>query len=230
VCKGHAKISVPLTRSVSAKEYEMKIPLLIVTLLILFASSIHAEEASQNSKSRAETEEEAERYFDCRSIKASDLKDPNAPTFSSYPIALEDPIIHPKVDTKTTTIGRRYRTVLRNGIESGANFAGHYAVVVWGCGSSCSSFAIVNLKTGKVIVPNDISSVIGMYLDNSTEQFLPEGLHGYWGYRYILDSSLLVLVGMLNEKETHEGAYYFVIENDGLKQVYQTEVIKDCKR
>jgi hypothetical protein len=214
----------------ATRNNEMKRYLVVISLLILFASSIHAEEVTQQTKVRVETEEEAERYFDCRSIKASDLNDPNAPTFMNYPVSSEVPIMHPKVDTQTTTIGRRYRTVLRNGIESGANFAGHYAVVVWGCGSSCSSFAIVNLKTGKVIVPTDISSVIGMYLDNSTEQFLPEGQHGYWGYRYRLDSRLLVLIGMLNEKESHEGAYYFVIENDKLKQVYQTKIIKDCKR
>jgi hypothetical protein len=208
----------------------MKIDLLIITFLIVFASSTHAEEVSLNSKPHVETEEEAERYFDCRSIKANDLGDPNAPTFSNYPVALEDPVIHPKVDTRTTTIGRRYRTVLRNFIESGANYAGHYTVVVWGCGSSCSSFAVVNLKTGQVIVPTGINSVTGIHLDNTTEQFLPEGLHSYWGYRYRLDSSLLVLVGMLNEKESREGAYYFVMENDRLRQVYQTQVIKDCKR
>ena len=32
----------------------------------------------------------------------------------------------------------------------GANFAGHYSVVAWGCGTECETFMIVDLKTGKV--------------------------------------------------------------------------------
>lgn len=44
---------------------------------------------------------------------------------------------------------------LKNGIASaakkGANFAGHYAVVEWGCGSNCQEHAVVDVATGKTI-------------------------------------------------------------------------------
>jgi hypothetical protein len=34
--------------------------------------------------------------------------------------------------------------------EGGPNFAGHYTVALWGCGTSCQSFAIIDAKTGAV--------------------------------------------------------------------------------
>jgi hypothetical protein len=45
---------------------------------------------------------------------------------------------------------RMFRTVLRNGATNGVNFAGHYTVVIWGCGTSCQSFAIIDQIDGKV--------------------------------------------------------------------------------
>jgi hypothetical protein len=211
---------------VSAKDNQMKVAALAILFLIMLASAVFGAEVTRSTP--VETKERAEQYFECRAIAANDLRDPNAPTFTDYSVAAEAPVKHPRVDTATTTIGREYRTVLRNGIESGANYAGHYAVVTWGCGTSCSSFAVVNLKTGQVIVPKGIYSVTGNFLSNTVKQFLSQGLQGSWGYRYRLDSRLLVLVGMLNEDENREGAHYFVLENNTLRQVHQTPVIKNC--
>lgn len=211
------------------KKSKVKLIAYLALLLIVFPSMLCAKE-TQKGVRPLPREQEAQRYFACREIKAMDLKDEKAPNFQDYHIGPEAPARHPRVDTKTTSIGRRYRTVLRNGIASGANYAGHYAVVVWGCGSSCSSFAVVNLKTGQVVVPTDIRSVSGVYLGNTVEQFLPEGQQGPWGFRYRLDSRLLVLVGTLNEDENREGAYYFVIEGNRLNQIHETRVVKDCNR
>jgi hypothetical protein len=46
-----------------------------------------------------------------------------------------------------------FRTVLREGAREGANFAGHFAVVTWGCGTSCQSLAIVDVRSGRVFFP-----------------------------------------------------------------------------
>ena len=47
--------------------------------------------------------------------------------------------------------GRLYQTATKNAVEeSGANFAGHYTLASWGCGSPCHMSAVVDLKTGKV--------------------------------------------------------------------------------
>jgi hypothetical protein len=44
--------------------------------------------------------------------------------------------------------------VLRDGKEQpGPNFAGHYIVVTWACGSPCEMMAIVDAATGRVYNP-----------------------------------------------------------------------------
>ncbi len=48
---------------------------------------------------------------------------------------------------------RMFRTVLRQGAKEGPNFAGHYTVVVWGCGADSFSLAVVDARNGKVYFP-----------------------------------------------------------------------------
>jgi hypothetical protein len=45
---------------------------------------------------------------------------------------------------------REFRTMLRTNAEQGVNFAGHYVVVTWGCGSDCRSIAIIDARNGNV--------------------------------------------------------------------------------
>ena len=54
---------------------------------------------------------------------------------------------------------RRFRTVLTNGARRGPNFAGHYTVVTWGCGTSCQSMAIVDARTGRVYMTGITASL-----------------------------------------------------------------------
>jgi hypothetical protein len=75
------------------------------------------------------------------------------PRFKDYPV--NEPLIrHPApVDFSRSPDERRFRTVLVRGARKGPNFAGHYTVVIWGCGSPCKSFAIVDARTGQVHSP-----------------------------------------------------------------------------
>jgi hypothetical protein len=43
-----------------------------------------------------------------------------------------------------------YRTRLREGARKGPNFAGHFTIVTWGCGSDCYDIAVVDALTGRV--------------------------------------------------------------------------------
>jgi hypothetical protein len=45
---------------------------------------------------------------------------------------------------------KMFRTMIRTGAAKGPNFAGHFTIAEWGCGSSCVSIAIVDAKTGDV--------------------------------------------------------------------------------
>ena len=81
-----------------------------------------------------------------------------------------------------TSDQRMFRTVLRDGAKKGPNFAGHYTIVGWGCGSSCVSYAVVDAKSG---------AVYG--LDASSEKF-PTANRSYpCGLQYRADSRLLVI-------------------------------------
>jgi hypothetical protein len=65
------------------------------------------------------------------------------------------------VDLSSHPIAREYRTRLRKGAAKGPNFAGHYSVVDWGCGSGCQNFAIVDSINGKVFHTPGINSQAG---------------------------------------------------------------------
>lgn len=43
-----------------------------------------------------------------------------------------------------------YRTKLRQGTALGPNFAGHYTVVLWGCGTGCQVASVVDARTGRL--------------------------------------------------------------------------------
>ncbi len=45
---------------------------------------------------------------------------------------------------------RGIRTRIREGATSDVEFAGHYTIPRWGCGTSCNGFVIVDSKSGKV--------------------------------------------------------------------------------
>jgi hypothetical protein len=48
---------------------------------------------------------------------------------------------------------RNYRTQIREQARTGPNFAGHFTLAKWGCGSPCLAFVIINAKTGTVYDP-----------------------------------------------------------------------------
>jgi ankyrin repeat protein len=57
-----------------------------------------------------------------------------------------------RIDLSSNPTAREYRTRLGEGAKKRPNFAGHYTVIDWGCGSNCQSIAIVDALTGKVYV------------------------------------------------------------------------------
>src|SRR4051812_46823439 len=61
-----------------------------------------------------------------------------ASTFNGRPVAAV--LVRPEE--------RRFRSVLLEGATHGPNFAGHYTIVEWGCGSECWQAAIINAETG----------------------------------------------------------------------------------
>ncbi|MEJ7575951.1 MAG: hypothetical protein WKF74_02980 [Pyrinomonadaceae bacterium] len=64
-----------------------------------------------------------------------------------------------RVNLRSHPKARMFRTRLRETAKQGANFAGHYAVGRWGCGTECIRIGIVNLRTGQAYVSPFYASV-----------------------------------------------------------------------
>lgn len=80
------------------------------------------------------------------------------PSFENYPVkeifqritASVDFTNMPDVTAASPGHAGDFKTKLIAGAKEGPNFAGHYTVVEWGCGTECQNHMIVDAITGKV--------------------------------------------------------------------------------
>lgn len=111
------------------------------------------------------------------------------------------------VDLSSHPEAKTWRTRLIDAAKKGPNFAGHYTIAIWGCGTSCAAFGIIDAITGKVYFPTTLSHV---------------SWAGWWGKEYglkfRLDSNLLIVYGSPNE-EDRKGIFYYTWENNALELI-----------
>jgi hypothetical protein len=105
-----------------------------------------------------------------------------------------------------------FRTRLREDSRGGPNFAGRYAVVVWGCGTGCAQMGVVDSKTGRVYFPPVEYMDIPDLEDAETR--------ARW---FRLDSRLLVIT-----KDYYDGtggytAYYYLFEGGRFRLLRKAE-------
>ncbi|MBY4856918.1 hypothetical protein K6W80_26615 [Burkholderia contaminans] len=111
-----------------------------------------------------------------------------SPSFDRYPAptasAPRKPAAAPRLTTRET---RLYRTVIRDEFRQPANFAGHYRVAIWGCGTDCRNFAIVDKYTGATYTMPGVQAIAGvMGNDEERVDFRP-------------GSRLLIVAGCFND-------------------------------
>jgi hypothetical protein len=110
---------------------------------------------------------------------------------------------------------RRYRTRIRDGVlkdtgfagtwrhsikSPGPNFAGHYFIMEWGCGSQCVMMAIADAKTGTIYGPPlSEKGSLWVPLDNLSEMEI----------EFRRDTSLMVLRNACRNFRKECGIYYF---------------------
>ena len=72
------------------------------------------------------------------------------PTWQQYRV---DEIYRGKTATPVfeTKEEREFRSQIRRQAAKGPNFAGHYTVVSWGCGTECTRFVVVDAQTGRIV-------------------------------------------------------------------------------
>lgn len=154
-----------------------------------------------------------EQYFDEHTIRASDIPS-NAPTFDQYSVSApyKGPVAAP--DVKSHPLSRLFRTMIRDGAKRGPNFAGHYTLVFWGCGTSCAALAIVDAKTGKVFHLKNLQTIDSINV--AFEEIDPPDGHLL---KFRRDSKLLVLIGGINEDPALRGISYFLWEHERLRRI-----------
>jgi hypothetical protein len=104
---------------------------------------------------------------------------------------------------------RRLRTDIREQARKGPNFAGHFTVAQWGCGSPCIGFVIIDARSGAIFDP-DLS--VGCASKNGMGA----------GVEFRLKSRLLSADGMTDptSKEVVCGASYYEWNGKRLKFVH----------
>lgn len=133
------------------------------------------------------------------------------PKFSDYAVKVEK--IKPAKLDLSDPEDRTFRTRLRAAAKRGVNFAGHYLVTAWGCGTGCLNGVVINAKTGKIYYPK--------FLNNF-------GLgNGEWAQNleavdFKINSRLLVINGFIGGEDelNDEGKYYLEWTGTDFKRVY----------
>jgi hypothetical protein len=135
-----------------------------------------------------------------------------SPRFEDYPVrevyrGRVAPVI---LDTKRA---RMFRSKLREDSRQGTNFAGHYTVVFWGCGTGCAQVAVVDARTGRVYWPPlEYTDIPSAPEDAATPH--PNFRPG---------SKLLVLTRARYDGQGSYTAYYYLFDKNRFRLLRQAE-------
>lgn len=74
---------------------------------------------------------------------------------------------HAKPDFASSPDASRFKTRILRDYTGKPDFAGHYQVVSWGCGSNCHVFVLIDTKTGKITFAPSSASLGAEYRHDS---------------------------------------------------------------
>jgi hypothetical protein len=149
----------------------------------------------------------------CLSVSETHAQAKQFPRFEDFPVS-EIFSGKPAVPKIVGSRARMFRTMLRMNAKQGPNFAGHYALATWGCGSGCKALAIIDAQTGQVRFQPSIIYILRVPFQ--AEESL----------QFRLDSRLLIVVGARNG-EAVERKYFYEWASDRLRLIRS---IKEFRR
>lgn len=130
-----------------------------------------------------------------------------SPAFDRYPApaAIRAPRKPAAAPRLAGSEARLYRTVIRDAFAQPANFAGHYRVAIWGCGTDCRNFAILDRNTGATYTMPGVTAISGV-MGNDDERV-----------DFRAGSRLLIVAGCFNDDcgDGHAKAARFFYEWTG---------------
>ncbi len=107
----------------------------------------------------------------------------------------------------TTPQARGYRTRLREGARRALNFAGHYKLHTWSCGTGCLQTAFIDAKTGEVFFPAELNGFIVCFYQPEAVNDLEDALQFQKGSRLIVMSGYPL--SERGKDEPKKGLYYY---------------------
>lgn len=149
-------------------------------------------------------------------------------TFKQYAVRAEN-LKNVKVNLRSHKNAGMFRTNLRTAAKGRVNFAGHFILTTWGCGTNCTQSAIIDARDGQVFFPSEFDGVVQGFCDlppaaNPTDS--PEMPDEYAPFIYKADSRLLVLNGFrggdFDDKKVLCGAFYLEWTGKRFKQIKLT--------
>ena len=93
----------------------------------------------------------------------------------------------------------RFREALTDALKAGANFAGHFTIVQWSCGTGCGNSLVTDTETGVIYRQSPFYSLFVGYDETSSE---------YSGLSYKPNSRLLIAEGCFGERGPCARRYY----------------------
>jgi hypothetical protein len=157
-------------------------------------------------------------------VVSADCKSKGQPTFEQYP-ATELFRAKPHAPVLRTRLDHIFRTAIREAVADGTNFAGHYVLASWGCGSGCMQFVVVNAVSGDVTDP-PFRAVYFHYSHHANKKWPDFDATGRWWcdendlVTGRLDSRMLVVEGCVEHPTIRCGRTYFEMTSGGLKQLW----------
>lgn len=135
------------------------------------------------------------------------------PTFTQYRVKVERNK-SVKVNLASHKRARMFRTNLREAAKQPVNFAGHYILTTWGCGTNCSMSGFIDARNGRVHFPPQLEGYAYSLQDwEGTDEPL----------EYKPNSKLLILrgytAGEANKDNPSGGIHYFEWNGSTLRRV-----------
>ena len=141
-----------------------------------------------------------------------------SPRFADYPVreVYRGRIAPVILDTKRA---RMFRSRLREDSRGGPNFAGHYTVVFWGCGTGCAQVAVVDARTGRVYWPPLDYTDIPDMPEEGEDKASAAARHR----NFRPDSRLLVLTRNHYDSRGGYTAYYYLFDKNRFRLLRRAE-------
>ncbi len=122
-----------------------------------------------------------------------------------------------------------FQTTISEQSLDGPNFAGHYTVATWGCGTECQGYAIIDAKTGDIVdyepyLEYQVSYGLSFELDSNILTLNPKSSNQEY-LDSIKGSSVSEMVA--NNFEAHKARIYYQLIEDNDEAYLRTLCVEN---